>query len=196
MACGFCHVGPHPLHPPADPEHPEWENLSSKIGAQYLRPARIFVLPHHESNFLFQVVNSMPPGTIDTSALATDNINNPRAMNALYNVGTRLKIAAEESLAGGNLELPGTQKLASNALRGHIWDNFSSETYKNLPSVGKIEVNDPISGDRTSDLMPRVSRRASSRARNGAHCIADPPHPAVRSTSPPRYREPRGRGGS
>jgi cytochrome c5 len=29
--------------------------------------------------------------------------------------------------------------VASNAVRGHIWDNFSSETYKNLPSVGKIE---------------------------------------------------------
>lgn len=111
MACAFCHVGPHPLRPPADPEHPGWENLSSNIGAQYLKPARVFVLPHLESNFLFQVVNAMPPGTIDTSALATDNINNPRAMNAIYEVAARLKIAAEESLAGGNLDLPGTQKM-------------------------------------------------------------------------------------
>jgi hypothetical protein len=110
LACGFCHVGPHPLHPPTDPEHPEWQNLSSNIGAQYLKAARVFVLPHHEDNFLFQVVNSMPPGTIDTSALATDNINNPRAMNAIYQVGTRLKIAAEESLAGGNLDMPATRK--------------------------------------------------------------------------------------
>ena len=109
MSCAFCHVGPHPLHPPADPEHPGWENLSSNIGAQYLKPGRIFMLPHQEDNFLFQVVNSMPPGTIDTSMLATDNINNPRAMNAIYQVGTRLKIAAGESLAGGNLDLPGTE---------------------------------------------------------------------------------------
>ncbi len=29
--------------------------------------------------------------------------------------------------------------VGSNAIKGHIWDNFSSETYKNLPSVGKIE---------------------------------------------------------
>jgi hypothetical protein len=342
MACGFCHVGPHPLHPPADPEQPGWENLSSNIGAQYLKPARVFVLPHQEANFLYQVVNSMPPGTIDTSALATDNINNPRAMNAIYQVGTRLKIAAEESFAGGNLDLPGTQttmpvphvlkdgadsigiigalarvyisigsfhqewlkhfdllvggkretpisiavarrnspyfratldrlsdvavfflaaakpqplamapggvrylqdsdatvargqqlfaescagchvsynkmpepppgieratpawdawvrsddfkskmtalvlrpdflddnflstdrrypvtrigtnacsSLASNALRGHIWDNFSSETYKNLPAVGTIEVTDPISGDRIPYTMPGGGR--------------------------------------
>ena len=108
MACGFCHVGPHPLHPPADPENPEWQNLSSNIGAQYLKPARVFVLPGQEDNFLFQVVNSMPPGTIDTSALATDNINNPRTMNAIYEVGVRIATGAQETLSGGNLDLPGT----------------------------------------------------------------------------------------
>lgn len=109
MACGFCHVGPHPLHPPADPEHPQWQNLSSNIGNQYFKPAAVFVLPGNKDNFLFQVVNSMPPGTIDTSALATDNLNNPRNMNAIYDVGTRLKIAATEKLAGGNLAMPGTK---------------------------------------------------------------------------------------
>lgn len=109
MACGFCHVGPHPLHPPADPEHPQWRNLSSNIGNQYLRPARVFVLPGNEDNFLYQVVNSMPPGTIDTSALASDNLNNPRNMNAIYDVGTRIAIAAREKLAGGNLAMPGTK---------------------------------------------------------------------------------------
>ena len=106
MACAFCHVGPHPLHPPKNPEQPGWDNLSSTIGSQYLKPAAVFVLPHQEDNFLFQVVNSMPPGTIDTSALATDNLNNPRNMNAIYQVGTRLKIAAEEKLSSANLELP------------------------------------------------------------------------------------------
>ncbi|MBE7158800.1 MAG: hypothetical protein INR62_10295, partial [Rhodospirillales bacterium] len=35
MSCGFCHVGPNPLKPPADPENPKWENLSSNVGAQY-----------------------------------------------------------------------------------------------------------------------------------------------------------------
>ena len=32
---------------------------------------------------------------------------------------------------------------ATNAMRGHIWANFSSETYKNLPSVGSIKVWNP-----------------------------------------------------
>src|SRR5262249_38119644 len=31
----------------------------------------------------------------------------------------------------------------TNAKRGHIWDAFSSETYKNLPAVGEIEVWNP-----------------------------------------------------
>ena len=109
MACGFCHVAPHPLHPPADPEHPAWRNLSSNIGNQYLKAAAVFVLPGNEGNFLFQVVNAMPPGTIDTSALASDNLNNPRNMNAIYDVGTRIAIAAHERLAGGNLDMPGTK---------------------------------------------------------------------------------------
>ena len=33
--------------------------------------------------------------------------------------------------------------LATNAIRDNIWDNFSSETYKNLPSVGTIKIYDP-----------------------------------------------------
>ena len=28
--------------------------------------------------------------------------------------------------------------VASNAIRGHIWDEFSSDTYKNLPSAGEL----------------------------------------------------------
>jgi hypothetical protein len=109
MACGFCHVAPDPLHPPDDPEHPTWRNLSSNVGNQYFKPDRVFILPNQQDNFLFQVVHAMPPGTVDTSALATDNINNPRNMNAIYQVGTRLKIGAQERLSGGNLALPGTQ---------------------------------------------------------------------------------------
>ena len=36
VACGFCHVGFNPLHPPADPENPAWHNLHPGIGNQYL----------------------------------------------------------------------------------------------------------------------------------------------------------------
>ena len=36
-----------------------------------------------------------------------------------------------------------TRAAATNATRDHIWDNFSSETYKNLPPIGQFEVDNP-----------------------------------------------------
>jgi cytochrome c5 len=108
MACGFCHVGPNPVAPPADPENPAWENLSSYIGAQYWHAAPIFSFAARPDSFFYQVLAAMPPGTVDTSALAPDNINSPRNMNAIYSVGARLAIAQPETLAGGNLAMPGT----------------------------------------------------------------------------------------
>jgi cytochrome c5 len=110
MACGFCHVGPNPIAPPADAESPQWENLSSYVGAQFWHAAPIFSFAARPDSFLYQVLAAMPPGTVDTSALATDNIDNPRNMNAIYSVGARLAIAQEETLAGGNLDMPGTRE--------------------------------------------------------------------------------------
>jgi len=48
--------------------------------------------------------------------------------------------------------------LATNALRNNIWDNFSSEDYKNLPSVGDITVNDPFTGQASQWHMPAGGR--------------------------------------
>jgi hypothetical protein len=106
MSCAFCHVGPNPLKPPADPEHPVWANLSSNVGAQYFWIDRIFDWQADPSNFAFQLFHSQLPGTLDTSLVSTDNINNPRAMNAIYDVGPRLDQAlrfGKETLAGGSL---------------------------------------------------------------------------------------------
>jgi hypothetical protein len=48
--------------------------------------------------------------------------------------------------------------LATNAIGGNIWDNFSSQTYKDLPSVGKITVYDPITGEPGEYEMPADGR--------------------------------------
>jgi hypothetical protein len=48
--------------------------------------------------------------------------------------------------------------LATNAIRGDIWDNFSSSTYKALPSVGTITVQDPFTGERRPYPMPGGGR--------------------------------------
>ena len=107
MSCGFCHVGPAPSNAPADPENPAWANLNSNPGAQYFWVDRIFIWNPQsaKSNFIFQLFHTSLPGALDTSFVSTDNINNPRTMNAVYSLGARLKAAQawEEKLAGGEL---------------------------------------------------------------------------------------------
>jgi hypothetical protein len=106
MSCGFCHVGPSPVNPPADPAHPQWANLSSTVGAQYMWVDRLFFWKPNDRNFMYQWVKTFRPGAMDTSLVSTDNINNPRTMNAVYSLGSRLNISrrtGRESLAGGQL---------------------------------------------------------------------------------------------
>jgi hypothetical protein len=56
------------------------------------------------------------------------------------------------------LETNACSSLATNALAGDIWDNFSSHSYKSLPSVGKITVHHPITGAPQSYEMPAGGR--------------------------------------
>jgi hypothetical protein len=106
MSCAFCHVGPSPTSPPADPENPKWENLASNVGAQYFWVDRIFSWKRDPSNYMFQLLHTSRPGALDTSLVSTDYINNPRTMNAVYLLGPRLQVAkrwGKERLAGGGL---------------------------------------------------------------------------------------------
>ncbi len=106
MACGFCHIGPSPVKPPADPENPAWENLNSTVGSQYFWFDRVFVWNADEHNFVFQLLHSYLPGTLDTSLVSSDSIVNPRTMNAIYNLPARLEQARQygaETLTGGQL---------------------------------------------------------------------------------------------
>jgi hypothetical protein len=48
--------------------------------------------------------------------------------------------------------------LATNALRGNIWDNFSSESYKSLPAVGDASYRDPFNGEPRVYRMPGGGR--------------------------------------
>jgi hypothetical protein len=106
MACGFCHVGPSPIDPPADPENPAWENINSTVGAQYFWFDRVFSWQAYPRSYMFQLIHAYRPGTLDTSLVSSDYIINPRTMNAVYSLGARLEIArrwGKERLAGGEL---------------------------------------------------------------------------------------------
>lgn len=107
MSCGFCHVGPNPVHAPPDPENPAWEHLSSVVGAQYLWVDRLFSWEGNEENVVSQIFKTWRPGSLDVSYVSQDNINNPRTMNAVYNVGPRMELAkrwGKETLATENLD--------------------------------------------------------------------------------------------
>jgi hypothetical protein len=106
MSCAFCHVGPNPVKPPVDPEHPGWANLSSNVGAQYFWIDRIFDWNADPTSFVHQLFHTSRPGSLDTSLVSSDNINNPRTMNAVYYLGPRLTQAkrfGKETLSGGGL---------------------------------------------------------------------------------------------
>jgi hypothetical protein len=165
MACGFCHVGFNPLHPPADPEHPAWRNLSPGIGNQYLRdqvfntakyPATRELMP---SDFRWQVAHAEPPGTSDTSQVATDHIDDPGAINSIAEFNFRPK--HNEVMADGSVrpvfhvlkdgadsvgsaclddptEKPGVNDTACAALRGYVNIGVCADAWTSL--------HDPIYG--------------------------------------------------
>src|SRR5205085_535996 len=52
------------------------------------------------------------------------------------------------------LETNASRALATNARSGHIWNNFSSDTYKRLPSPGSIEVWNPYTDANEQFTVP------------------------------------------
>jgi mono/diheme cytochrome c family protein len=107
MACSFCHVGPDPQNPPADPNESEYANLSDYVGQHYLKIYEVFAHDLGPDNFIKQILLTNPAGSLDTAFIATDYINNPGTMNAVYNLPPpgRIAVAVPEKLVGGALDL-------------------------------------------------------------------------------------------
>jgi hypothetical protein len=110
VACGSCHIAPNPSSPPLDPENPRWENLASAIGNQYINEGKVFACNVQKGGFFYEMLATQPRGTSDTSRIATDHINNPNAINPIFLLAERERIAATESVAGGTLALPGEKE--------------------------------------------------------------------------------------
>jgi len=107
VACGACHIAPYPNNPPADRENPHWENLASAIGNQYINEGKVFACNVEKGGFFYEMLVAQPRGTSDTSRIATDHINNPNAINPIFLLAERERIATPEKMAGGTLALPG-----------------------------------------------------------------------------------------
>ena len=159
VACGFCHVGFNPLHPPSDPEHPTWQNLHPGIGNQYFReqifntskyPATRELMP---SDFRWQVAHAEPPGTSDTSQVATDHIDNAGTINSIADFNFRpmhkevtadgvtrqvfnvLKDGADSvgsACLDDPTEKPGVNDTACAALRGYVNIGVCADVWTSL----------------------------------------------------------------
>ncbi len=106
LACGACHIAPNPSNPPNDPENPGWEHLASAIGNQYINEGKVFACNVKKGGLFYEMLAAQPRGTSDTSRIATDHVNNPNAINAIFLLAERERIAAKEQMAGGTLALP------------------------------------------------------------------------------------------
>ncbi len=89
MSCGSCHIAFDPLNPPQDPARPEWHNIKGAIGNQYSRIAEVLGSGMPHESLEYQVFAHSRPGSSDTSAVPTDQVNNPGTMNAITNLAKR-----------------------------------------------------------------------------------------------------------
>ena len=89
ISCGSCHIAFDPLHPPKDAAHPQWANIKGAVGNQYSRISEILVGGMPMDTLEYQVFVHARPGTSDTSAVPTDQVNNPGTMNAILNIKQR-----------------------------------------------------------------------------------------------------------
>lgn len=144
ISCGVCHIAFNPLKPPKDIENPEWENLASAIGNQYLREGVLFGNNIPNSDFRKQVLSTQPPGTSDTSRIATDHINNPNAINAIFNLPNRPRY--EEVMNDGTIEkVPHVLKDGADSVGVAL---ASERVYINIGSCADywLTLHDPIQG--------------------------------------------------
>ncbi len=79
--CVQCHVAFDPTNPPANPNEPEWANLTGHIGNQYTVQPMTFLMGTPNNHFTRTVIKGGRPGTIDTSANPNDFIHNPGTQN-------------------------------------------------------------------------------------------------------------------
>jgi mono/diheme cytochrome c family protein len=89
VSCAGCHAGLDAQNPPADPNHPAWANIAATTGNQYLQVGKIFGAHIPESDPRWQVFHTWAPGTVDTTAIESDHVNNPGIITQFFNLNKR-----------------------------------------------------------------------------------------------------------
>ena len=159
MACAFCHVAMNPLHPPADPENPRWANLASTAGNQYWKEGKLFSFRMKPDNFLWHAGEYQPPGTSDTSRIATDHIYNPNAINTIVLLKQRPAVNENVVDADGNVMVRNVHHILKSgddsvgtafaALRVYINIGMCSEQW--------LALQDPVTGEARGQSPFRIA---------------------------------------
>ena len=96
------------------------------------------------SDFRWHVANQQPPGTSDTSRFATDHINNPNAINTIFNLAFR-PTAAEKMRDGSTRQVNHILKDGADSVGVA---GASLRVYVNIGMCGdySMTLHDPIYG--------------------------------------------------
>jgi mono/diheme cytochrome c family protein len=89
VACAGCHAGLDAQNPPANPNHPAWSNIHATMGNQYLNVGKIFGAHLSPNDPRYQVFHTWAPGTVDTTAIESDHINNPGIITQFFDLNDR-----------------------------------------------------------------------------------------------------------
>ncbi|HEX8795761.1 MAG TPA: hypothetical protein VF765_32650 [Polyangiaceae bacterium] len=89
VSCAGCHAGLNPQNPPADPNNPGWANIHLTTGNQYINIGKIFGANLSPNDPRYQVFHTWAPGTVDTTAIENDGINNPGIITQFYQFDDR-----------------------------------------------------------------------------------------------------------
>jgi predicted outer membrane repeat protein len=89
VSCAGCHAGLDAQNPPANPDHPGWANINATTGNQYLAVGKIFGAHLSPNDPRYQVFHTWAPGTVDTTAIESDGINNPGIITQFFSLNKR-----------------------------------------------------------------------------------------------------------
>jgi len=90
-SCASCHAAFDPLNPPKDIANPSWKNIKGETGNQYINISSVLGSGAKENSIEYQMFVHARAGTVDTSAVPNDFVNNPGTINALINIDQRPK---------------------------------------------------------------------------------------------------------
>ena len=89
VACAGCHAGLDAQNPPANPNNPSWSNIHLTTGNQYIQIGKIFGAKLSSHDPRKQVFQTWAPGTVDTTAIESDGINNPGIITQFFKFDER-----------------------------------------------------------------------------------------------------------